>query len=187
MKLTTLLKKKMVLLALVATFTNCSKDDIIKPQTELPPITQTGENTVGCLVDGEVFLPKGSNPLGNPIVTCHYQNINGNFEFGLSFSNNKTNPLRSIHILSNKIEFMENKTYQLKDEEPENSVFANYLLGGGLYGGYVTTNLASGELTITKLVPTKSIISGTFWFDAVNSNGEKVEIREGRFDMQYSQ
>ncbi len=167
--------------------TSCSKDDIIKPQTELPPITQTGENTVGCLVDGEVFLPKGSNPLGNPIITCLYQNINGNFEFGLSFSNNKTNPLRSIHILSNKIELMENKTYQLKDEEPENSVFANYLLGGGLYGGYVTTNLASGELTITKLVPTKSIISGTFWFDAVNSNGEKVEIREGRFDMQYSQ
>ncbi len=26
---------------------------------------------------------------------------------------------------------------------------------------------------------------GTFWFDAVNAAGEKVEVREGRFDMKF--
>ncbi|MGG8497881.1 hypothetical protein ACQY1Q_15825, partial [Tenacibaculum sp. TC6] len=130
MKLTTLLKKKLVLLALVATFTNCSKDDIIKPQTELPPITQTGENTIGCLVDGKVFLPKGNNPLGNPIVTCNYQNIDNSFEFGLSFSNNGDKFLRSIIILTNKLEFVEKQTYQLKAELPENSAYAYFTLGG---------------------------------------------------------
>lgn len=31
----------------------------------------------------------------------------------------------------------------------------------------------------------KSIIAGTFWFDAINDKGEKVQIREGRFDWQY--
>ena len=29
------------------------------------------------------------------------------------------------------------------------------------------------------------IQSGTFWFDAVNEKGKKVEIREGRFDMHF--
>jgi hypothetical protein len=27
------------------------------------------------------------------------------------------------------------------------------------------------------------ILSGTFWFDAVNDIDEKVEIRDGRFDL----
>ena len=35
----------------------------------------------------------------------------------------------------------------------------------------------------TRLDEVKQIVSGTFWFDAVNDKGEKVEVREGRFDM----
>lgn len=43
----------------------------------------------------------------------------------------------------------------------------------------------SGNLLITKHDPTRRILSGRFWFDATNSAGEKVEIREGRFDILY--
>ena len=49
---------------------------------------------------------------------------------------------------------------------------------------FYTTNLLNGELKITKLNTQQRIISGTFWFDAILS-GEKIEIREGRFDMRY--
>jgi len=31
----------------------------IKPKNELPAETQEGKNTLGCLVNGEVSLPKG--------------------------------------------------------------------------------------------------------------------------------
>jgi len=50
---------------------------------------------------------------------------------------------------------------------------------------YRTNAVNTGELKITKLDPSESIISGTFWFDAVNAAGEKVEIRQGRFDWNY--
>jgi len=30
-----------------------------------------------------------------------------------------------------------------------------------------------------------AVLSGTFWFDAINSEGEIVEVREGRFDVKY--
>ena len=30
------------------------------PLEQLPPATQTGANTFGCLVDGEVYIPKGN-------------------------------------------------------------------------------------------------------------------------------
>ena len=35
-----------------------NKDNTEEPE-ELPPITTTGENTFGCLVNGEVWLPAG--------------------------------------------------------------------------------------------------------------------------------
>jgi hypothetical protein len=43
-----------------------------------------------------------------------------------------------------------------------------------------------GEFTITKLDTANYIIAGTFWFDAVSEEGEVVEIREGRFDIDYN-
>jgi flagellar basal body rod protein FlgG len=42
-----------------------------------------------------------------------------------------------------------------------------------------------GELKITNHNLNKAILSGTFWFDAINSKGEKIQVREGRFDMEY--
>ncbi len=44
----------------------------------------------------------------------------------------------------------------------------------------------TGELFIKKLDTVNQIVSGTFWFDAINSNGQKVEVREGRFDVRYT-
>lgn len=66
-------------------------------------------------------------------------------------------------------------------------MFAFLMINGGSNYGYGTTDQVTGQLTITKLDPEKAIISGTFWFDAVRlSDGEKVQIREGRFDMEYT-
>ena len=58
---------KKLLLVLVTTFflSSCDKDgQIFAGKDQLPPETQTGANTVGCLVNGKVFLPKkeGNKP-----------------------------------------------------------------------------------------------------------------------------
>ena len=42
-----------------------------------------------------------------------------------------------------------------------------------------------GEIWVKKLDSINQIVSGTFWFDAVDSNGIIVQVREGRFDMNY--
>ncbi len=51
------------------------------PIDQLPPATQTGANTFGCLVNGEVFKPSGS-PLGGPVLSASYILYNG--KYGLS-------------------------------------------------------------------------------------------------------
>ena len=50
---------------------------------------------------------------------------------------------------------------------------------------YSTTLEVTGELIITHHDYNNAIISGTFWFDAINNIEEKIEVREGRFDMEY--
>ena len=41
----------------------------------LPPATQEGNDTFGCLVNGEAFTPKGSS-FGGPILSSYYQYLN---------------------------------------------------------------------------------------------------------------
>ncbi|CAL2076412.1 conserved exported protein of unknown function [Tenacibaculum sp. 190524A02b] len=184
MKIATL---KIAFFLLAISFTNCSKDEApLPPLQQLPPMTQVGANTVGCLVNGEVFLPHQKNPFGVPSTTCFYQFLDGNYEFGLRFFNDEQDILRQVTIGGNKLKLLEGKTYIIKAEEPKKSTYAYYTLGG--MQGYRTTKKITGELTITKLDPTKGIISGIFWFDAIRlSDHEIVKVRNGRFDMQYSQ
>ena len=177
-----------IFLATVLLF-GCSKNDETPTAAtdQLPPATQTGSNKVGCLVNGQVLLPRGSNPFGPPISTCYYQFLNNDFEFGLGYTNNQdVNFLRSIYIFTNKKQFIQGQTYIISNNQTTNSIYAQY--SPDTFMGSFNTNLQNtGELLITKLDQTNAIISGTFWFDAVNSAGAKVQVREGRFDMQYSQ
>lgn len=46
---------KTALLLFVITFLNCENND---PEDQLPPITQTGANTFGAIVNGKVFVAK---------------------------------------------------------------------------------------------------------------------------------
>ena len=170
----------------------CSKNDEPPkaPVDQLPAATQVGANKVGCLVDGEVFLPRGSNPLGPPIVTCFYQYVNNNWQFGIGFSNNQNAMIRNLSIGLNNFELSPNSTVILKKNNGNvlNNSYANFTNNGGGNGlGYITNDIHNGKLIITRLDQTNAIISGTFWFDAVNNSGEIVKITEGRFDMKYSQ
>jgi hypothetical protein len=46
----------------------CKKDNQGPSKEQLPAITQTGANTFGCYVNGEIFLPRGSG--FNIIITA---------------------------------------------------------------------------------------------------------------------
>ncbi|WP_299108882.1 DUF6252 family protein [uncultured Tenacibaculum sp.] len=177
------LQSNIIMFFALLVLTSCSTDDIIKPQTELPPITQTGANTVGCLVDGKVFLPRTNNPLGNPVVTCFYQFVNNQWHFSLGFSNNQKENLRGVNIGSKNISLKEGQSYDLLLDSGNNA-FATYF--DFVNPDFTTTNEVTGKILISKIDSSQSIISGTFWFDAVNSNGEIIKIRDGRFDMIYT-
>jgi hypothetical protein len=178
-------------LVVLLTLFSCSKDDnkSQKPIDQLPPATQTGANTAGCLVNGEAFLPKGTS-LGGPILSCFYQQDQDGYHFGLTISEKKTES-RLVNVSLNPEQLVENSTYSLvaitNGSANYNSNFGEFIIYSNVTSDirYNTTNTYVGELKVTKLNIQQRIISGTFWYDAFDINNEKVEIREGRFDMHY--
>ena len=170
----------------------CDKDDdhTTKPIDLLPPATQTGENTVGALVDGEAFLPKGGGLTSNK--NCYYQFIGGGYHFLLRFSIFTGDSAQSIRVGTKNATIEEGGVYNLNAKpfytESENGRGGGYsTIDATEEKYYYTTPSVTGELHITKLNFENHIVSGTFWFDAVNEEGEMVEVREGRFDMQFTQ
>ncbi|MGG7033994.1 MAG: DUF6252 family protein [Flavobacterium sp.] len=171
------MKNLLLLLVTIFTLNSCESDNN-KPKTELeklPPATQTGRNTVGCLVNGEAMIRKGPATSSN----CFYQD---QLNFGLGYSMNINNVYKSINVASLNQRLTEGQTYRLKEDSP-GSKWGSYIIDTSII--YSTTDIVTGELKITHHNYNKAIISGTFWFDAVNQYGEKVEVREGRFDMRY--
>lgn len=161
---------------------SCSKqDECENPVDCLPPPTQTGANTAGCLVNGEVFLPGGRSIGSGSVLKAQYVFDDGRYIFGVSI-NNLRDGNKMVMIESKNDELEEGETY-IMNQYSDISTTGFYLNGST---GYSTTDEVTGEFTISKFDESRRILSGTFWFDAINNEGEIVQIREGRFDVRYN-
>jgi hypothetical protein len=176
--------KYLLLLFLALTVNSCDKnDDDDGPQdpiSQLPPATQVGANTFGALLDGEPFIPSGGiNPLD-----CVYQLIDGEYYFAVQGNKRDENfDLFSLSLTTNAKSLETGQTYELKDRSTGN-VSGLYSFRGTFFN---TTTENFGQLTITKLDLNSQIISGTFFYDVIDGNGNLREIRDGRFDMRFTQ
>jgi len=54
------------------------------------------------------------------------------------------------------------------------------------YQNNYTLATNTGELKIEKLDIKNNIVAGTFWYDIKDNKGVIHQIREGRFDMQFT-
>jgi hypothetical protein len=178
-------------LFLIFSTVSCKKNKNIAPIDQLPPETQTGKNTFGCLVDGKVFLPKG--PSLAPILAAEYQFLNTNYSkgyfWGISATSNgkKDCELYSISLATDSLSIEQGKSYALGSAKKGSSK-AQYRVATGCGNStrYLTNDNYPGELRITKLDEINQIVSGTFWFYGVNENGDTVKVTNGRFDMQFT-
>jgi len=169
---------------------SCSNDD-----NKLTEINNDGTGGVSCKINGHILKPRVL-ALG---LQSTYFKIRHNGEttfFVVGFLN--IDPVseryRSVRIQVYDVEYQNPITfeklsllgnvYQLGDygNPSDNGQFKTY----GKYEDdeklFSTTEIINGEITITHHDIKNFVISGTFWFDAINENGEIIEIREGRFD-----
>ncbi|MFH6985928.1 hypothetical protein [Marinoscillum luteum] len=140
---------------------------------KLPPLTTTGENTFGCLVNGEAFVVTNTSQQ----VAIFQQ---GQLQFGGNIDKDDLDEGLSI-LIGDPIET--NKTY-IYAMEP--SFFMRYYLRTSASNcRYEVEDTYKGSITFTKIDRTNLIISGTFEFSTVTAGCDTVKITDGRFDMQY--
>ena len=156
----------------------CKKEN----EPQLPPETTTGAMTFGCKIDGKVFVPKGS--YAGPDISAQYLFLGtgpgGGWFLNIGAANRIDNPKKNISIETDSLLILEGNAYSLKSAK------------GFAYGRHLSDIISyqmnsgdTGELFITKHDQTQRILSGRFSFTASRSNGEKVNITEGRFDIRY--
>ncbi|MFL0202873.1 hypothetical protein [Tenacibaculum maritimum] len=171
--------KNIIQLILVLTLFSCSKKDEPKltPLQQLPPATKVGANTAGCLVNGEAIYPKGN---GNTFTLFYINQLD--FVLGFHLEENNINKVISIGILNNDLQV--GRKYKLSSH-PKSGKFSIGSNPPPRKDYFETTDNIIGELVITYHDYNNTIISGEFWFDAIDSEGEIVKVREGRFDGKY--
>ncbi len=159
-----------------------------KKNNDLPPETQTGKQTFGCLVNGKVFEPKGGGLRSNR--DCYYQQIypgSHGFVFHVSGADFSSSEIGySVFINCDSIKINKNQTYALTSTGKGNAVGEYTIISGtGIYR-YMSNVNNPGQLTFTEFDETNRIASGTFSFNAINGSGDTVKITSGRFDMNYT-
>lgn len=139
--------------------------------------------TFGCKVNGKVFVPKSGD--GFPGIITEYPFL-GNGQGGGWFLNIATRDRSisssrpGISITTDSLLLVEGNTYQLQTQK--GFAAGEYFLG---IISYKINTSDNGILFITKHNQAQRILSGRFSFTATSSNGEEVNVTEGRFDVRY--
>jgi hypothetical protein len=171
----------LVIFASLCLASQCNKE----PEREgLPPETQTGANTFGCYVNGEIFVRVGAG--GNPLVARRLgATYTRNNQVLIIFCRTENNQVIDMYINS-------------PQEGKYNSLALAYFtpVSGGNIGSecwwFACENC--NQIFITKFDTINRIVSGTFEFTAKCARrtignlpeyyGDSVvQVTEGRFDV----
>ncbi|MFY0484112.1 hypothetical protein ACI6PS_16055 [Flavobacterium sp. PLA-1-15] len=173
--------KKIFLLLVLAFTIGCDRDDnkTTNPIDQLPPATQTGAGTFGCLINGKPFVDNSG------FFNCFYQFVEGEYYFGIQGEDNVSD-IVLIGLGSNASQILVNNIISLNEREPQN--FYGGVNLANLGGSIRTTNAEDGSIIFTKFDLNQNIVSATFEFTVVDPNtGSIYEITEGRFDAKFTQ
>ena len=176
-------------LALLTQCSKCKQDPTpAKAEDQLPPATQTGAGTFGCLLNGQPWTPSGNNGYPNLLVTYDPTYHGGNLDLRtyrylgntgksqyISFGGDQIDKPGTYNLMtpSNSTNPGPYTVFYSDDSKTSPCNFYNYLPG---------TTTTTGQLVITRLDKTQGIVSGTFTFTLAQPGCDTVKITQGRFD-----
>ena len=163
-------KQLITLLAAVLVCCSCYREDFSVDPTLMPPVTQAGANTFGCLIDGWVYTGHRYNP-GNKATYYPAFGEEG----------------KAIVRIRVQVDAFAYISFDIIDPK-ETSINIYSTSGGRNHDQVIYTNavfndantqemkLEDGIVRITRFDINENIISGTF---------EGGRMQEGRFDLRF--
>ncbi|MEO6832763.1 MAG: hypothetical protein ABI378_09775 [Chitinophagaceae bacterium] len=179
---------KMIMLGIaVFTLASCQKTNT---QPDLPPITQNGANTFGCLINGEpAYTYLYSNQLAGEGV--EFEDLSLNYSNLNIWAITRNNGIRRDFYFSIKTppppQLMTYPANIISNDFREYGCSAND--GKTIY---TTDSLLPATIAFTKFtgdykvgnIP-GNILSGTFDMIMHNDKGDTIHLTNGRFDIKY--
>lgn len=165
-----------ILFLLILT-SSCEKKDVA-PIDQLPPATQEGKGTLGFLINGQAWTPKGND--GTPNLDFYYDPGYRAGEFNLgAYRILSDKNMEYVHIFTDSLNFK--RTFSLHDPSIGTATFANDVCSYNRDSEV----FREGTLTVTKLDLQKHIVSGTFEFTLFRPGCDTVKVTDGRFDLKF--
>ncbi len=157
----------------------CQKKDPT-PEEQLPPDTQTGANTFGCLVNGQAWTPKGNNGTSNYSVSYDTGINGGIFSLQTYRYPDASNAFQSIALdVSSNLQV---GSYSFRSPQRTRAVFNDTKIRCYWSSADSATTYRRGTLIITRLDRQAGIVSGTFSFTLYKPGCDSIRVTKGRFD-----
>lgn len=164
----------------IIVFSSCKKSNtpVLTELEKLPPITQTGANTFGCLLNGKAWLPKDN--FGQPTFELDVDPTFGNGIFVLSAVRYETGS-NSTSFSIGSVACTNSGNYNIELPN-QNFSYSSTLLGCSFT--HNSNNVyRKGSFTITRYDLANRIFSGTFDFTIYKQGcGDTLYFTNGRFD-----
>ncbi len=151
-----------------------------EPEPQFPPETQEGKHTLGCLVNGQIWIPGGS-PRPSLVGGISAEYDGGYFRVSAAQVNEQTDQSFAIYV---KAGVDKAGIYSLSNA-PEVSIKFSDSNTKCLYGWDSIPQPHTGELEIIKIDTKKYFVSGRFWFTLVQPGCDTIRVTDGRFDVKY--
>ena len=168
-----------LLLAALLGLSQC-KTNTPAPADQLPPATQTGANTFGCLVNGQPWTPQGYDGTSNYSVVYDAGVQGGHLDIQTYRYHDGSNKPQSIAVISGRIAQV--GTYTLSSPQKATADYTDYGSGCRWSVRDSATTYRRGALTITRLDLQAGVVSGTFAFTLYKPGCDSVRVTQGRFD-----
>lgn len=193
------MKNYFLLLFTAFTLSCCNNDDNTS-QDQLPPITSTGANTAGCIINGKVLIPKnGSQAIGGSpaygLTTGAGSNFHpptiGNDYFYVRIANLRDNGGDDVYLHINNMSLgaitynLEQSNNDYFDDAPNNPQIIAHIYDGVNLGKTFLSGANSGTISITRFDYPNGMYSGIFNATLYNKDNpsEKIQVTDGRFDI----
>jgi hypothetical protein len=174
------MKNLFFFLIIAVVFSACKKDKM----DILPPITQEGANTFGCVINGKIYVPRGFDQ-NKPNFQVSVDPTFNDGSFGVRIFNESSDKRIDIAIGSDSIRSTGN--YIITNTSRAGFYFA--VNGTSSNPKCIVNNnynpTSTGFFKITRYDLINGIFSGEFEFHFVNPDcgiGDTIHVTQGRFD-----
>lgn len=167
---------KPIFLFLLVGLIACKKNEL-SPLEQLPPATQTGANTFGCLVNGKAWTPKGNSGVKPNFQLLLVPDAKGNIIDIRAYR--LDNGSRTDLGIGSLVTSDGNLTYHYQNKNSINIGIINSMCNISVHDSL----FRDGSITLTRYDLANGIISGTFKCNLYKPNcGDTIKITNGRFD-----